>query len=83
MNSCRHMKKKLVFVSLVLFFSLTLLQYFVLGNIFASNYTSDEAKPESEVVVQPVQNGIYSAGDYFVVLKDGKYYVYKKSPKAI
>ncbi len=73
------MKKKLVFVSLVLFCSLGLLQYFAMENVFTETPVSPEPVIEDSVqIVEPVKAEIYSAGDYVVVIKDGKYFVFPK-----
>lgn len=78
------MKKKLVFVSLVLFCSLALLQYFALGDAFSENTVSQEPVPADTIeTVQPVKSEIYSAGDYVVVKKDGKFFVFPKHKTSI
>ena len=76
------MRKKLVFVSVVLFCSLALLQYFSLNGAFDSS--SEQTKTDQEPIfnVQPVnQVNVYYYDDYFVVQKDGKYIVYPSSNK--
>lgn len=76
------MKKKLVFVSLVLFISLGILQYFSMQNAFEAAPVVQEVVEEKPVEAQPAKSEIYSAGDYVVVKIDGKYYVYKKQVKS-
>ena len=69
--------KKIVFVALVLFSSLILIQYVLLQGVLTKS-----SKPESveiNEVIQPVKNQMFDAGQYIVVIKDGKYFVYKKN----
>ena len=76
------MKKKLVFVSLVLFISLGILQYFSMQNAFESTPVVEEVVDEKKPEIQPVKSEIYSVGEYVVVKIDGKFYVYKKQVKS-
>ena len=70
--------KKIVFVALVLFSSLVLLQYVLLRQVI-STPASSSTEVEKTEVAKPVNAQMYDAGDFIVVLKDGKYYVYKKN----
>ncbi|MBI1307246.1 MAG: hypothetical protein GC181_11640 [Bacteroidetes bacterium] len=69
--------KKIAFVAIVLFASLILLQYGLMQNLF--NQTASKPETSHEQNVQPVHDQIFDTGDYIVVLKSGKYYVYKKT----
>jgi len=78
------MRKKLVFVSLVLFCSLALLQYFSLNRAFDGSTEQSKTDSEPLLNVQPVnQVNVYYYDDYFVVQKDGKYVVYPAQNKSI
>lgn len=69
--------KKILFVALVLFGSLILLQYVLLQGV-VSPVASPE--PDNKIeLIQPVKNQMFDAGDYIVVIKDGKYFVVEKS----
>jgi len=77
------MKKKLVFIACVLFCSLAVVQYVAMENVFESESVTAETKPQESLDVQPVKTEVYSVGDYLVVKKGGKYFVYEKKPKSI
>ncbi|MCB9241023.1 MAG: hypothetical protein H6608_07820 [Flavobacteriales bacterium] len=68
--------KKIVFVALILFGSLLLLQYMLLNGVMTPPVSQQNDVPQ--LVVQPVKDQIFDTGDHIVVLKDGKYYVYEK-----
>jgi hypothetical protein len=78
------MRKKLVFVSLVLFCSLALLQYFSLNRAFDNSSEQTKADQKPMLNVQPVnQVNVYYYDDYFVIYQDGKYVVYPSQKKSI
>lgn len=77
------MKKKLVFVAFVLFCSLAVMQYVTMDRVFEVSPASAETIAEDQVKFEPVKTEIYSAGDYVVVKKNGKYFVYEKKAKSI
>lgn len=69
--------RKIVFVAAVLLASLFILQYTLVGGII------QRTTPQVPLmVIQKVSyeqhDQIFDTGDYIVVLKDGKYSVYKK-----
>ncbi|MBO6516658.1 MAG: hypothetical protein JJ975_08910 [Bacteroidia bacterium] len=77
------MRKKLVFVSLVLFCSLAMLQYFAMDNAITPSPVSEEPVVEDTAkVVQPVKSELYIAGDYVILIKNGKYYVYPRAKQS-
>ena len=75
------MKKKLVFVAFVLFCSLAFMQYVAMDRVFQTK--TSEPMVQDQINVTPVKTEIYSVGDYIVVKKDGKYFVYEKKAKSI
>ena len=77
------MKKKLVFVAFVLFCSLASMQYVTMNQVFDTTPKTVESNLVDEANFQPVKTEIYSAGDYVVVKKEGKYFVYEKKAKSI
>ena len=77
------MKKKLVFVAFVLFCSLASMQYVTMNQVFDTAPETVESNTIDQANFQPVKTEIYSAGDYVVVKKDGKYFVYEKKAKSI
>lgn len=77
------MKKKLVFVAFVLFCSLASMQYVTMNQVFDKSPETVESNTLDQANFQPVKTEIYSAGDYVVVKKDGKYFVYEKKAKSI
>jgi len=77
------MKKKLVFVAFVLFCSLASMQYVTMNQVFDKSPETVESNTLDQADFQPVKTEIYSAGDYVVVKKDGKYFVYEKKAKSI
>ncbi len=77
------MKKKLVFVAFVLFCSLAFMQYVTMKQVFDKSPETVESNTLDQANFQPVKTEIYSAGDYVVVKKDGKYFVYEKKAKSI
>ena len=82
-NSCIIMKKKLVFVACVLFCSLAVVQYVAMDRVFEIKPITSESVVENQVNITPVKTEIYSVGEYIVVKKDGKYFVYEKKAKSI
>lgn len=77
------MKKKLVFVAFVLFCSLASMQYVTMNQVFDNVPETVESNAIDQADFQPVKTEIYSAGDYVVVKKDGKFFVYEKKAKSI
>ncbi|MFT5724386.1 MAG: hypothetical protein ACI9JN_001505 [Bacteroidia bacterium] len=77
------MKKKLVFIAFVLFCSLAFMQYVAMDNVFDNKSISLEPVQEIEANFQPVKTEVYSVGEYVVVKKDGKFFVYEKKAKSI
>lgn len=77
------MKKKLVFVAFVLFCSLASMQYVTMNQVFDTVPETVESNAIDQADFQPVKTEIYSAGDYVVVKKDGKFFVYEKKAKSI
>ncbi len=76
------MKKKLVFIGFILFCSLAVFQYLAMENAFEAKQIEQNKEESISDVVKPAKSEIYSAGDYVVVKKDGKYFVYKKATKS-
>jgi hypothetical protein len=77
------MKKKLVFIAFVLFCSLAFMQYVAMDRVFDNKTISETQITPEQVEFKPVKTEIYSVGEYVVVKKDGKYFVYEKKPKSI
>ncbi len=77
------MKKKLVFVACILFCSLAVVQYVAMDKVFETKPLVNQSITDSNLEIKPVKTEIYSAGEYVVVKKDGKFFVYEKKTKSI
>ncbi|MCO4819287.1 MAG: hypothetical protein KC517_06665 [Bacteroidetes bacterium] len=77
------MKKKLVFIACVLFCSLAVVQYVAMDKVFDEKPLVSQSIPDDVLKIEPVKTEVYSVGDYVVVKKDGKFFVYEKKPKSI
>jgi hypothetical protein len=54
-----------------------------MDNVFDNKSISLEPVQEIEANFQPVKTEVYSVGEYVVVKKDGKFFVYEKKAKSI
>ena len=77
------MKKILVFVACILFCSLAVVQYVAMDKVFETKPLVNQSITDSNLEIKPVKTEIYSAGEYVVVKKDGKFFVYEKKTKSI
>lgn len=72
------MKKKVIFVALILFSSLALLQYFSLAKVMKSASVDSNQIEAIDTPIVPTDTEIYQNGDYIILKKDGQYFFFEK-----